>query len=84
MTTEHYNFLKANRINFETVALGYTKNLPMPILTQYEAIYRAYISEQYILTPWCSSCVFDMLKRIKTLFEQYESQNQMKNISETA
>ena len=83
MTTEHYEFLKANAINFETVKLGFVKNLPMPVLTQYEAIYRAYLDEKYVVTPWCSACVFDMLKRLTALYEEYQANKAVPIASET-
>ena len=83
MTTEHYEFLKANSINFETVKLGFVKNLAMPILTQYEAIYRAYLDPQYVVTPWCSACVFDMLKRLSLLYDEYQANKAVPVASET-
>lgn len=83
MTAEHYDFLKANSINFETVKLGFVKNLPLPVLSQYEAIYRAYLDPQYVVTPWCSACVFDMLKRLTNLFEEYQAVKSVPLASET-
>lgn len=83
MTAEHYDFLKANSINFETVKLGFVKNLPMHVLTQYEAIYRAYLDKQYVVTPWCSACVFDMLKRLSAYYEEYQANKAVPIASET-
>jgi 5'-deoxynucleotidase YfbR-like HD superfamily hydrolase len=71
MTTQEIQFIKDNIINFESVKLGFTRNIPFPVLEKYEEIYRKYLDSQFTLTYWCGECVFDMLKR---LIKYYESQ----------
>lgn len=69
MTQEHIDFLEANKINFDTVKLGYTKNIPIDTLKMYEHIYHQYLNPNYVLTYWCGDCVFDMLKRLMYYYE---------------
>lgn len=69
MKQEHIDFLEKNKINFETVKLGYTKNIPMQDLQMYEHIYHLYLNPSYVLTYWCGDCVFDMLKRLMNYYE---------------
>jgi len=64
MTPEELKFLEDNRINFESVKLGFTRNIPFPVLETYEALYRKYLDSQFVLTYWCGECVFEMLKRL--------------------
>jgi len=64
MTREEIDFLLANRINFDSVKLGFTRNIPFDVLGNYEAIYRKYVDPGYVLTYWCGSCVFDMMERL--------------------
>lgn len=69
MNQEHIDFIEANKINFETVKLGYTKNIPIETLKMYEHIYHLYLNPSYVLTYWCGDCVFDMLKRLMYYYE---------------
>lgn len=64
MTQEEIKFLIDNKINFESVKMGFTRNISFEVLGQYEAIYRKYVDPQYVLTYWCGSCVFDMMERL--------------------
>jgi len=69
MKQEHIDFLEKNKINFETVKLGFTKNIAIQDLQMYEHIYHLYINPNYVLTYWCGDCVFDMLKRLLHYYE---------------
>lgn len=69
MNQEHIKFLEDNKINFETVKLGYTRQIPIETLKMYEHIYHLYINASYVLTYWCGDCVFDMLKRLMNYYE---------------
>jgi hypothetical protein len=64
MTREEIDFLLSNRINFDSVKLGFTRNIPFDVLGKYEELYRKYQDPQFVLTYWCGSCVFDMLERL--------------------
>lgn len=79
MNQEHIDFLEANKINFETVKLGFTRNISHDTLRMYEHIYHLYINPSYVLTYWCGDCVFDMLKRLMHYYE-----NLPKPVTETA
>lgn len=69
MNQDHINFLEKNKINFETVKLGYTRQIPIQDLQMYEHIYHLYLNPNYVLTYWCGDCVFDMLKRLMNYYE---------------
>jgi hypothetical protein len=69
MKQEHIDFLETNKINFDTVKLGYTRNIPIQDLQMYEHIYHQYLNPSYVLTYWCGDCVFDMLKRLLYYYE---------------
>lgn len=69
MTEQEIKFIQDNIINFETAKLGYTKTIDRSILVQYEALYRKYIDAHFVLTYWCGSCVFDMVKRLMGYYE---------------
>lgn len=70
MKQKDLDFCNQYIINFESVKLGFTRNIPFDVLGEYEKMYREYLDAQFILTYWCGECVFDMLKRLIVLFEQ--------------
>ena len=71
MEINHRNYLDLHRPNYEMVQNGYVRNIDLDILKMYEHIYRKYMNPDFILTVWCSHCIFDMIKR---LYEWYDSQ----------
>jgi hypothetical protein len=73
MRQEDIKFCQEHIINFQSVALGFTRNIPFDVLGQYERMYREYLDAQFHLTYWCGECVFDMLKRLITYYEQSQA-----------
>lgn len=71
MTQQEIQFLQEHSINFDTVKLGFARNIGHDILAQYEQIYRNHLDPQFILTYWCGSCVLDMLKRLMVHYENH-------------
>jgi hypothetical protein len=70
MNQKDIDFCNQHIINFESVKLGFTRNIPFDVLGEYERMYRDYLDRQFVLTYWCGECVFDMLKRLIVVFEQ--------------
>jgi hypothetical protein len=69
MKQKDIDYCKEHIINFESVKLGFTRNIPFYVLGEYERMYRDYLDAQFHLTYWCGECVFDMLKRLIVLYE---------------
>lgn len=69
MNQKDLDYCKQYIINFESVKLGFTRNIPFDVLGEYERMYRDYLDAQFHLTYWCGECVFDMLKRLIVLYE---------------
>ena len=69
MEPQDLKFLQDNIINFETVKLGFTKNIPHGVLKEYEVIYRKYLDPRFILTAWCGACVMEMLQRLSRHYD---------------
>lgn len=83
MKPDHIQFLEDNKINFETVALGYTRNIPIQDLQMYEHIYHQYIDPGYVLTYWCGGCVFDMMKRLMNYYQNVPKEVKPEQKAET-
>lgn len=69
MSPEDIKFLEDNIINFEAVALGFSRHIDFPILDEYTRIYQRNLDAQFVLNAWCGACVFDMLKRLSAHYE---------------
>jgi hypothetical protein len=72
MTNAEVDFLIQHKLNFDSVRLGFTRNIPFDVLGEYEQLYRKYLDAQFILTYWCGACVFDMLERLIRYCEDQE------------
>ena len=79
MNQKDIDYCKQHIINFESVKLGFTRNIPFEVLGEYERMYRDYLDAQFHLTYWCGECVFDMLKRLIVLFEQSNVKESIQN-----
>lgn len=85
MNQKDIDFCQQHIINFESVKLGFTRNIPFDVLGEYERMYRQYLDAQFILTYWCGECVFDMLKRLIILFELHKAaQQNVQKVEEVA
>lgn len=62
-------FLEDNAINFQSIELGFTREISHENLNTYEMIYQENLDKSFFLNSWCGSCVFDMLKRLKAHYE---------------
>jgi hypothetical protein len=76
MTDQDIKFIQDNIINFESVALGYVRNIDHAVLNEYHRIYQSSLDPSYVLNAWCGGCVFDMLKRLKHHYENVISAKQ--------
>lgn len=74
MTQQEIEFLEQHIINFESVKLGFTRNIQHDVLGKYEEIYRANLDPQFVLIYYCGACVFDMLKRLSQHYEANKQQ----------
>lgn len=72
MTQEDRDFLELHKINFESVELGFTRNIQFVDLTRYTEIYQRYLDKQFVLNAWCGHCVFDMLKRLNNYYKNLQ------------
>lgn len=71
MIQSDIDFLEKNKINFDSIELGFTREIAHTDLNEYQRIYQEYLDKSFYLNAWCGACVFDMLKRIKAYYEGY-------------
>lgn len=76
------DFLEANILNYHTISqAGFVRNIELPVLNQYEALYRKYLNPTYIMCKYCKDDIFGALER---LYEYYLSlpQEQVQSLVE--
>jgi hypothetical protein len=69
MEQHEIDFIQKHIINFESVKIGFCRNIEFDVLQEYERIYRIYIDRQFVLTYYCNACCFDMLKRLSFYYD---------------
>lgn len=69
MREQDIKFIQDNIINFETVALGFTRNMEHSVLNEYSEIYKRSLDPSFVLNAWCGACLMDMLIRLKRHYE---------------
>ena len=79
MIQKDLEFIELHIVEFESVKLGFTRNIQFDVLDEFQRIYQRNLDARFVLNAWCGACVFDMLKR---LGNHYDSiiQNQPKEI----
>jgi hypothetical protein len=83
MTQSDKEFIQENIINFESVRIGFLRNIPIHILNRYEQLYRSYLDPNFILTAWCSACVMDMMKRLVMYWDYINEEPIVEEVTET-
>lgn len=65
MEQNEKDFLEANIINYHTISqAGFVRNIEVPILNEYEALYRKYLNPTYIMCKYCKDDIFGALERL--------------------
>ena len=83
MTQSDKEFIQENIINFESVRIGFLRDIPIHILNRYEQLYRSYLDPNYILTAWCSACVMDMMKRLIMYWDYINEEPKVEEVTQT-
>jgi hypothetical protein len=59
------DFLEANINNYHTISqAGFVRNIELPVLNQYEVLYRKYLNSTYIMCKYCKDDIFGALERL--------------------
>ena len=82
MDQNEKDFLEDNIINYHTISQsGFVRNIELPVLNEYEALYRKYLNPTYVMCKYCKDDIFGALER---LYEYYLSlpQEQVQSLVE--
>ena len=67
-------FIETNKVYFEQAKMKFLHGFAPGTMDRFYNIYRRYINAGYILTPWCSECVIDMVTRLGAWYNDLRDQ----------
>ena len=67
-------FLRSHKVYFEQARLNFLHGFNAQMMDTFHQIFMRYLQPGYILTPWCSACVLDMVKRLGDWYETIEDE----------
>jgi hypothetical protein len=67
-------YLRAHKVYFEQAKMNFLHGFNAHMMDTFHQIFQRYLQPGYILTPWCSSCVLDMVKRLGDWYETVEDE----------
>ena len=68
------DFIELNKVYFEQAKMKFLHGFAQGTMDRFYDIYRRYINAGYILTPWCSECVIDMVTRLGVWYNDIRDQ----------
>lgn len=67
-------YLRMHKVYFEQAKMDFLHGFNAHMMDTFHQIFQRYLQPGYILTPWCSSCVLDMVKRLGDWYETIEDE----------
>ena len=70
------NFIESHKVYFDQARMKFLHGFAPGTMDRFYDIYRRYINSGYILTPWCSECVIDMVTRLGAWYNDLRDQEE--------
>ena len=67
-------YLRAHKVYFEQAKMNFLHGFNAHMMDTFHQIFQRYLQPGYVLTPWCSSCVLDMVQRLGDWYETIEDE----------
>jgi hypothetical protein len=58
------DFLESHKVYFEQAKMKFLHGFSPWVMDRFNAIFVKYVQPGYVLTPWCSECVIDMVTKL--------------------
>jgi hypothetical protein len=72
INTTDREFIESHKVYFEQARMKFLHGFAPGTMDRFYEIYVRYINPGYVLTPWCSECVIDMVSRLGTWYAQMQ------------
>ena len=67
-------YLRNHKVYFEQAKMNFLHGFNAHMMDAFHQIFQRYLQPGYVLTPWCSSCVLDMVQRLGDWYETIEDE----------
>ena len=68
------DFIESHKVYFDQARMKFLHGFAPGTMDRFYDIYKRYINPGYVLTPWCSECVIDMVARLGTWYNDLRDQ----------
>lgn len=62
-------FLESHKVYFEQAKMKFLHGFSPWVMDRFNAIFVKYVQSGYILTPWCPSCVVEMVQKLAAWYD---------------
>jgi hypothetical protein len=68
------DFIESHKVYFDQARMKFLHGFAPGTMDRFYEIYKRYINPGYVLTPWCSECVIDMVTRLGVWYNDIRDQ----------
>jgi hypothetical protein len=69
LTQDDRGFLESHKVYFEQAKMKFLHGFSPWVMDRFNAIFVKYVQPGYVLTPWCSECVIDMVTKLGAWYD---------------
>ncbi len=69
LTQDDRDFLESHKVYFEQAKMNFLHGFSPYVMDRFNAIFVKYVQPGYILTPWCPSCVVEMVQKLAAWYD---------------
>jgi hypothetical protein len=69
LTQDDREFLQSHKVYFEQAKMKFLHGFSPWVMDRFNAIFVKYVQPGYVLTPWCSECVIDMVTKLGAWYD---------------
>jgi hypothetical protein len=69
LTQDDRVFLDAHKVYFEQAKMKFLHGFSPWVMDRFNTIFVRYVQPGYVLTPWCSECVIDMVTKLGAWYD---------------
>jgi len=63
------DFLESHKVYFEQARMKFLHGFSHWVMDRFNSIFVKYVQPGYVLTPWCSECVIDMVTKLGAWYD---------------
>ena len=69
LTQDDRDFLESHKVYFEQAKMNFLHGFSPYVMDRFNAIFVHYVQPGYVLTPWCPSCVVEMVQKLAAWYD---------------